>query len=123
MTDSTMFFFLPRALSAWGSPEFSRVFQREVEQLDAALLPLQQGLSHTSSVAEAAFTVLPLAVVDAGDCIRVKAGIFYAGMIGGCNCADDPTPVEAQPEHCELWFNIAKLNGETRAALAPESGV
>lgn len=116
-----MTFSLPHTLSAWGRPGFAEIFKREVELLDATLLPLQQGLAGTSSVADVPFTVLPLATVDAGDHIRVKAGVFYAGIIGGCSCADDPTPVEAQPEHCELWFDIAKCDGETRVALVPEA--
>ncbi len=120
--NSNMNFYLPHTLAAWDTPAFADAFKREAEQLDAAWLPLQQGLSGTSSVADAPFTVLLLATADAGDCIRVKAGVFYAGILGGCCCADDPTPVEAQPEHCELWFEIAKHSGEARVELVQEAG-
>lgn len=111
-------FLLPESRAAWNTPAFGEVFRYEAEQLDAALLPLQQGLTATGCVADAPFRVMLIAATAAGGCIRVKAGIFYAGVIGGCSCADDPTPLEAQPEYCTLWFEIDMSSGETRVALA-----
>lgn len=113
-------FSLPRTLSAWNTAGFGETFRHEVEQLDADLLPLQQGLSGTSSVADEPFKVILIRATEAGGCIRVKAGVFYAGMLGGCSCADDPTPLEAQPEYCELWFEIDKHSGEARVGLVPD---
>jgi hypothetical protein len=113
-------FSLPLSLAAWNTPDFDRTFKREVEQLDASLLPLQQGLSFTSSVADEPFGVMPLATEATADRLRVKAGVFYAGIVGGCSCADDPTPLESQPEHCVLWFEIDRSSGAARAELAPE---
>ena len=112
---------LPQSRAAWNTPDFDTVFKREVEQLDAGLLPLQQGLTGTSSVADAPFTVLLLRATAAGDCLRVKAGIVYAGILGGCSCADDPTPLEAQPEYCELWFDIDLRSGEADIRLATDA--
>ena len=114
-------FTLPHSLAAWNTPGFGACFKHEVEQLDARLLPLQQGLSATSWVAEMPFTVMLLGAAAAGDCLRVKAGIFYAGILGGCSCADDPTPLDTQPEYCELWFVIDMHSGETHASLVPEA--
>jgi hypothetical protein len=113
-------FTLPLSRSSWNTTGFGDAFKHEVEQLDAALLPLQQGLSGTSSVAADPFRVMLLGATDAGDSIRVKAGILYAGIVGGCSCADDPTPLQSQPEYCELWFEIDKQSGETRVSLVPE---
>jgi hypothetical protein len=114
-------FRLPHAWAAWDTPDFDTVFKREVEQLDAGLLPLQQGLTGTSSVADAPFTVLLLRATAAGDGLQVKAGIVYAGILGGCSCADDPTPLEAQPEYCELWFDIDLRSGATDVRLATDA--
>lgn len=114
-------FSLPRSIAAWNTPDFDTVFKHEVGQLDPGLLPLQQGLSGTSSVADAPFTVLPQRATVAGDCLQVKAGIVYAGILGGCSCADDPTPLEAQPEYCELWFDIDLRSGETDVRLATDA--
>ncbi len=115
MTDFT----LRRALSAWNTPRFDEVFKHEVEALDAGLLPLQQGLSGTSAVTDEPFRVMLIGATDAGACLRVRAGIFYSGILGGCSCADDPTPLEAQPEYCEVWFEIDKQSGATRVGLVP----
>lgn len=114
-------FNLPHALAAWNTPGFGGVFKQEVEQLDAALLPLQQGLSGTSDVADEPFCVMLIGATDTGGCIRVKAGIFYAGILGGCSCADDPTPLESQPEYCVLWFDIDKTSAETCVSPVPDA--
>ena len=66
------------------------------------------------------FRVMPLATEATADRLRVKAGVFYAGIVGGCSCADDPTPLESQPEYCMLWFEIDRSSGAARVELAPE---
>jgi hypothetical protein len=38
--------------------------------------------------------------------IRARTGVFFSGIDAGCSCADDPTPVEAQQEYCELEVDI-----------------
>jgi len=113
-------FTLPQTLATWNTDRFGETFKREVEQLNASLLPLQQGLARTSSVADEPFGVMLIGAADAGDCLRVKAGILYAGVLGGCSCADDPTPLESQPEYCELWFEIDKGSGATRVSLVSD---
>ncbi|MCA1979217.1 MAG: hypothetical protein LDL19_08265 [Thiobacillus sp.] len=116
-----MSFSLTCSLAAWNAPEFNAVFKREVEALDARLLPLQQGLSRSSSVADEPFCVMPLAAGETAAGLWVKAGVAYAGIVGGCSCADDPTPVESQPEYCVLMFEIDADTGAARVALAPEA--
>jgi hypothetical protein len=113
-------FSLPHTLAAWNTPDFDDAFKLEVEALDADLLPLQQGLSFTSSVADEPFQVMLLAKDETADRIRVKAGVFFAGIVGGCSCADDPTPLESQPEHCVLRFEIDSRSGETFVELVPD---
>jgi hypothetical protein len=121
LSESAPRFSLPHALAAWDTPGFGEAFKLEVEELDASLLPLQQGLTGTSAVADEPHRVMLLGTTVAGDCLRVRAGIFYAGLLGGCSCADDPTPLESQPEYCELWFDIDLRNGATRVGLMPQA--
>jgi len=121
LPESAPRFSLPHALAAWGTPGFGEVFKLEVEQLDASLLPLQQGLTGTSAVADEPHSAMLLGATVVGDCLRVRAGIFYAGLLGGCSCADDPTPLESQPEYCELLFVIDLRNGATRVGLVPQA--
>jgi hypothetical protein len=111
---------LTRALNAWGTPEFPDMLKREIEQLDAGQLPLQQGLSTTSHVADKPFSVMILGTAESAGVIHARVGIFYAGIIAGCSCADDPTPVEAQSEYCVVQFEIDRRTGETAVALLEE---
>lgn len=113
-------FFMPSTLSARDTPEFWEVFKHEAEQLDTALLPLQKGLSLSSHVADTAFSVVPLHREEDAEYIRIKAGIFYYGIIAGCSCADDPSPTNEITEHCELMFEVNKRSAEASVTLLME---
>lgn len=108
---------LPASLAAWGSPGFKGVLRHELEQLDGGQLPLQQGLSHTSHALEDKFTVVVNGASEDARAIHAKVGIFYEGIVAGCNCADDPTPVEPQPEYCEVMLAIDKASAATTVTL------
>lgn len=112
---------MPDSLHAWSSDAFRPVFKQEAEQLDAICLPLQQGLSRSSVVADSPFSVVLMAAEEDAQQIRIKAGIIYAGIIAGCSCADDPTPVDEITEHCEVLFTISKANAETQVTLLEQS--
>lgn len=111
---------LKESLQAWGTPAFRDTLKAEIARLGSSDLPLQQGLSHTSSVADTPPQAVLLSATDEGDCLRIKAGLFYAGIIGGCSCADDPTPVEEQTEYCEVLLEIDKGSGDTTVSLLQE---
>ncbi len=111
---------LTRSLNAWGTPGFEAILKAEIEQLGADQLPLQQGLSTSSYAQDDKLNVRIISVSGEAGFIRAKAGIFYAGIIAGCNCADDPTPVEEQNEYCEVQLDIDKMTAETTVALLPE---
>ena len=99
---------------------FRDVLKQEVERLDAALLPLQQGLSRSSYVTERPFQAMILGVDEAAGSIRVRAGIFYTGVIAGCSCADDPSPVDELNEYCEVLLVIDRHTSETAVSLSAE---
>ena len=111
---------LHKALSAWGTPDFGAVLKREIELLGAERLPLQQGLSISSHVTAEPITVMINNIVESGDVIRVRAGILYSGVISGCSCADDPTPVSENIEYCEVQLDIDKATAETMVTLVTE---
>lgn len=113
-------FSLPQSLSAWNTPDFARTFKREVEALDVHQLPLQQGLSKSSSVADEPRCVMLLSAVETASGLSVKAGVAYAGIVGGCSCADDPTPIESQPEYCVLVFEVDASNAVACVTLVQE---
>jgi hypothetical protein len=106
------------ALRAWGTPDFAEVLKREILLLGADGLPLQQGLASGNYVADEPITVVINSIAGADDVIRVRAGIFYAGVIGGCSCTDDPTPASAINEYCEVLLEIDLRSAATAIVLA-----
>jgi formate dehydrogenase assembly factor FdhD len=108
---------LTKTLNAWGTSGFEDVLKAEVGQIPADQLPLQQALSTSSHVTDSQRTVLMLSVADDEELIHVTAGILYSGIIAGCSCADDPTPVDEQNEYCEVQIEINKKTAEATVAL------
>ncbi len=86
----------------------------------STLLPLQQGLTISSHVTERPVQAMILSTGEEASLIRVKAGIFYTGIIAGCSCADDPTPIAEQNEYCVVEFCIDKQSAETTTVLVTE---
>lgn len=112
---------LNRSLAAWQTPAFDAIFKDEVQGLDPVLLPLQQGLLRSSHAnVDKPPGVIILAVEDGPDRLRVRAGLSYTGIIAGCSCADDPTPVDEITEYCEVRFDIDKATAEAMVMLLSE---
>lgn len=110
---------LEKSLRAWGSPDFEAILKQEMAD-GAQHLPLQQGLASASYVVDAPITVLLQNVVEMDKVIRIKAGILYQGVIAGCNCADDPTPVNEITEYCEVQLDIDRTTAATLVLLVTE---
>lgn len=108
---------LKKSLTAWQTPDFNAVFKNEVKQLDPNLLPLQQGLAHSSSANAANLGITILRVTELPEDIQIKAGFFYTGIIAGCSCADDPSSLNEINEYCEVRFEIDKQTGEATVTL------
>jgi hypothetical protein len=104
-------------LKAFGSPEFNGVLKNEIEHLDAEHLPLQQGLTTGSYALNNKIQAMILDTSDDTDFINARVGIFYTSIIAGCNCADDPTPVDENNEYCEVQFAINKITAETTVKI------
>lgn len=51
------------------------------------------------------------------DSIIASAGLFYTGIIPGCSCADDPTPIDESNEYCEISICINKITAESIISL------
>ena len=108
---------LPDSLRAWPTPEFGAALKRELEA-QAGELPLQGALAATSVALDDAVAVMFIGAQDAGDAIHARVGVFFAGVVAGCGCADDPTPVERQNEYCELELRLDKATGVAAARVA-----
>ena len=108
---------LTLTLQAWNTETFNEVFIREICALEADTLPLQQGLQHSSYANSENLTASVLNITSDDDKLYIKSGLFYTGIIAGCNCADDPTPVDENNEYCEVLFSVDKETAETTVAL------
>ncbi|MGA7800342.1 MAG: hypothetical protein WCC36_05985 [Gammaproteobacteria bacterium] len=111
---------LARSANAWGTEEFEDILKTELEQLGPDQLPLQQGLSVGGYATDSGVNVMIISVSERAGDIHVKAGIFYKGIIAGCSCADDPTPVDEHSEYCEVRIEIDKDTAETKVVLVGE---
>jgi hypothetical protein len=107
---------LDQALRAWGTPDFRAVLEQEIAR-GADQLPLQQGLSSGNYVTADPVTVMITSVAELENIIRVRAGIFYQGVLGGCSCSDDPTPASEINEYCEVLLDIDKTTAATAVEL------
>ncbi len=109
---------LENSHAAWGTEGFSAIFREELKR-NAAILPLQKCLSVTSVALDSAIEVMLICAHEEKGRIFVKAGIFYEGIVAGCSCADDPTPVEVQAEYCEIKVEIGEY-GEASVEILEE---
>ena len=110
-------FYLTSSASAWNSDSFNEVLKKEIRSIDSELLPLQQGLSHSNFANGDNMSAVILNSEEIDGSIRVKAGLFYTGIIAGCSCADDPTPVDENNEYCEVLFSIDIKTAQTTVSL------
>lgn len=108
---------LKNTVNSWASSAFEDTFRNEVLALNCEQLPLQQGLTQSSYVSDSGFYVVILNSFETTTAIHVKAGIFYAGIIAGSCCSDDPTPMNEEAEYCEVEFDIDKSSAETKITL------
>lgn len=112
---------LTQSAAAWSRSELASTLAEELESLGpqhAALHPLlQAGLSQTSAVADEPIRISVLGVDEDEEQIRARVAVFYAGVIAGCSCADDPTPMDSRPERCELLLDLDRSSGSARLSL------
>lgn len=111
---------MPHSLAVRHPAELRATLKREIEALDAACLPLDQALARSSHVSAAHAGATILRVEDMPDTLRVKAGLFFTGIIAGCSCADDPTPIDEIAEYCEVWFEIDRATAQATVSLVRE---
>lgn len=108
---------LSKTLLSKGGTELERALKEELEAIALDALPLQAGLSRSSAVGSSPPCVIVLHHETHAATIEVKLGVSYAGIIAGCACADDPTPVDEIAEYCELQLSIDRGTGAAIAAL------
>lgn len=104
-------------IKEWGRPNFENILKNTIEKMGLKQLPLQQGLSSSNMAVDGKHKVIILNTSDSQDSINIKIGVFYFGIIAGCNCAGDPSPVDEQNEYCEIQLTINKKTGDASISL------
>ena len=110
-------FYLRKSLHTWQSDEFNTAFMKEIADLNPDVLPLQQGLRYSSYALSDNISSSILSVLSENENILIKVGLFYTGVISGCNCADDPTSMNVNNEYCDVLFCINKKTAATTVTL------
>jgi hypothetical protein len=103
--------------AAWDTPEREAALKRALEGLDAADLPLQQALMRGSQVTAAPVQVMVLTTTETAEGLEARVGVFFTSLLGGCQCADDPTPLESLPEYAQIKVTIQRETGMARLRL------
>jgi len=105
------------SLQAWNTTAFPDVLKMEVCSLDFKSLPLQQGLRYSSIANPDSLSACILKISEDDDCVVATAGLFYTGIVAGCNCADDPSAADELNEYCEILIRINKITAESTITL------
>lgn len=108
---------LPLSLQAWDTPAFVPTLKAEIEALPPDSLPLEAATTQGGRVGGERVTVSVLRAEDAGDAIRVRLGVFFTEVVGGCSCGEEAVALQAR---CELRVEIAKDDAAARFTLLPE---
>lgn len=111
---------LRNALNAWERTEFDELLRADIDQMTVDQLPLQQAIVSSSYALDTNIKSIIINKTDDSDAIQIKAGIYYTGIIAGCNCADDPSPADEIPEYCVVQIEIDKRTAETKIILLNE---
>lgn len=105
---------LRRSLASFGSPGFEAVLKEELAALGPDALGLQRALTAGSLARPDDIGIMVLRHRERSDAIEVRAGVFFLSVLGGCACADDPTPENEHAEYCEIDVTIDRQTGEAR---------
>ena len=111
---------LNKIITQWGTPTFESSLKLEVQKMSVDQLPLQKGLSASNIALDDNIKAIILNSSDSENNIAAKVGLFYTGVVAGCNCSDDPSPVDVQNEYCEVQLDINKTSGDATVTLLPD---
>lgn len=109
---------LEKSLASWNTNQFKNIFIDEVTQLSIDELLLQKALEFGSMAIKDNLSIMVNRIKEQDKQIIIHSSILFSSTIAGCNCADDPTPVDTLTEYCELEFHIDKKTAQTEILLA-----
>lgn len=105
--------YLNKSLKASQTEQFKQVFIEEIMSLNLDQLPLQKALRMGSFAINDNLQIMINRISEQNNNLIINTSIFFSSIIAGCNCADDPSPIELNTEYCEMQFSINKSNAQT----------
>ena len=103
---------LPRSRDSYGQPQFATSLKQELVAQDAFVELLQQAMQFGScALLDEIQLMINNTRADAQQ-IHLQIGVFYHSIIAGCNCADDPSPVEKNNEYAEISITIDRQTAQ-----------
>lgn len=110
---------LPDSVAGWHTEDFSTTLNREIRSLPSGALPLQSRGMQNGLVDEASLSLVILQREETETNLKIKAGVFFSEIIGGCSCGDEPT---AENAYSEVWIEICKATAEANFHVAGDRG-
>lgn len=111
---------LPASLHAWDTPAFAVALKCELEHLGGTAFPLQHAAATSSVALDNGIEIMFISARQQGRHILAKVGVFFSGIVAGCACADDPTPVQPQQEYGEFTVSIDMTTASADITLEAE---
>ena len=105
---------LHKSLQSWNTEQFKRILTQELQALESTALPLHLATTQGGYVNKDNLGITLLSATEDQFELKIKAGLFFTEIIGGCNCHDDPIEANA---YCQLEISINKGNASTRIIL------
>ena len=101
---------LENSLRAWNTDAFAGILRKEILGLGSGVLPLHEAAAG-GCVDAGDIEVTVLGSTDCATEIHVNVGVFFAEIIAGCSCGDEPSASNA---YCELQVSIDKATALAR---------
>ena len=106
-----------QCLRVRGTDDFPRELKAALLRLTPGVLPLEQGATRGGLVDESDLDATVLEVVDKGEVIEARVGVFFTEVIGNCACGDEPAPT---PAYCVVLVRIDTATGSGSFSIVVE---
>ena len=94
------------------------ILVRALEQLPYGTLPLHEACTQGGMVDDSGLSISVLRHVTSDTHVTLRLGVFFAEIVGGCNCHDDPI---ATHSYALLGLRIARDDGGAEFQLLSEA--
>ena len=98
-----------QALASWPSQTFNDTIKSALLSLPGKNLPLDQFTNLTGFIDDKSIGYSILSSMETESHLQVKIGVFFKELLAGCNCSEDPQPIDS---YAELLLLINKQTAD-----------